>query len=161
MPEHGPIACSLDGDAARRRWADWASVLAARVSVELDPELLTVRFPPSADLSTRLGALVAAERECCGFVDWALEDRAANFASLSVAMPGVLAMAESFGSPHEMVDIPVATFGSDPLDRDGGLWSTAVNNVEVVDLVGVDQLAQAFNQADSDSPRLLLLLSPT
>ncbi len=33
----------------------------------------------------------------------------------------------------------------------------AVNNVEVVDLVGVDQLAQAFNQADSDSPRLLLL----
>ena len=37
----------------------------------------------------------------------------------------------------------------------------AVSDAEVVDLAGVDQLADAFNQADSQSPRLLLLLSPT
>jgi len=37
----------------------------------------------------------------------------------------------------------------------------ATSDLQVVDLSGVDQLAENFNQADSDSPRLLLLLSPT
>ena len=37
----------------------------------------------------------------------------------------------------------------------------AVSESEVVDLAGIDQLADSFNQADSESPRLLLLLSPT
>jgi hypothetical protein len=98
VPERIPIACSLDGNAARRRRADWASILAARLSVELDPELLTVRFPTSADLSTKLGALVAAERECCGFVEWALEDRGGEL-HLTVRgdARGVSAMAESLG----------------------------------------------------------------
>jgi hypothetical protein len=31
----------------------------------------------------------------------------------------------------------------------------------VVDLAGPDQLAEAFNNVDSGSPRLILLLSPT
>lgn len=39
--------------------------------------------------------------------------------------------------------------------------SPAVTQDDVVDLAGVDELAGAFNQVNSDSPRLILLLSPT
>ena len=72
--------------------------MAARLTVELTPQLLTVRFPPSVDLSTKLGELVAAESECCGFVNWALEDRSDELRLIVRGnVEGVLAMAESFG----------------------------------------------------------------
>jgi hypothetical protein len=98
MSEGIPIACSLDGDAARRRWAEWSSVMAVRLTVDLSPQLLTVRFPPSVDLSTKLGELVAAESECCGFVDWELQDRGDELRLIVRGdREGVSAMAESFG----------------------------------------------------------------
>ena len=75
VAESVPIACSLDGREARRPWAEWTSVMALRLTVDLSPHLLTVRFPTSVELSTKLRELVAAESECCGFVDWELQDR--------------------------------------------------------------------------------------
>jgi hypothetical protein len=46
-----------------------------------------------------------------------------------------------------------------------GLAACADNPVasttEVVDLAGVDQLADMFNEVEPDTPKLLLLLSPT
>jgi hypothetical protein len=98
VPESIPIACSLDGNAARRRWSEWSSVMAARLSVDLAPERLTVRFTPSVYLSTKLDELVAAERECCGFVDWELQNRGDELRLIVRGDPeGVSAMAESFG----------------------------------------------------------------
>ncbi|MEX0667354.1 MAG: hypothetical protein WD313_03395 [Acidimicrobiia bacterium] len=98
MSESIPIACSLAGNAARRRWAEWNSVMAARLTVDLSPQLLTVRFPPSIDLSNKLSELVAAESECCGFVEWELQDRGDELRLVVRGDPeGVLAMAESFG----------------------------------------------------------------
>ena len=98
VAESVPIACSLDGNAARRRWAEWTSVMAARLTVDLKPQLLTVRFPASVGLSSKLGELVAAECECCGFVDWEVQDRGGELHLIVRGDPdGVLAMAESFG----------------------------------------------------------------
>ena len=72
--------------------------MAARLSVELAPRLLTVLFPPSVDLSTKLTELVTAERECCGFVEWAIEDRDGELRLIVRGdADGVLALAESFG----------------------------------------------------------------
>jgi hypothetical protein len=72
--------------------------MAARLSVDLSPQLLTVRFPPSVELSNKLAGLVAAESECCGFVDWDLEDRGGELRLIVRGdVEGVLAMAESFG----------------------------------------------------------------
>jgi len=72
--------------------------MAARLTVDLSPQLLTVRFPTSVELSTKLGELVAAESECCGFVDWELQDRGDELLLIVRGDPeGVLAMAESFG----------------------------------------------------------------
>ena len=46
-----------------------------------------------------------------------------------------------------------------------GLAACAENPVasttEVVDLAGVDQFADMFNEVEPDTPKLLLLLSPT
>jgi hypothetical protein len=49
-------------------------------------------------LSTKLDELVAAERECCGFVDWELQNRGDELRLIVRGDPeGVSAMAESFG----------------------------------------------------------------
>ena len=92
------IACSLDGDQARRRWHEWNALLNRRLSVDRSPERLTVSFPTGDDLMVELSALVAAERQCCGFVAWELENRG-NEVVLTVLgdIEGVTAMAESFG----------------------------------------------------------------
>jgi hypothetical protein len=67
-----PIACSLEGDQARLRWLDWRALLADRISDEHSELELRVRFRDHEDIRTELSRLVAAERECCGFVDWEL-----------------------------------------------------------------------------------------
>ncbi len=93
-----PIACSLDGDQARRRWHVWKALLDRRLSVVRSPQHLTVRFRADGEMTAELSALVAAERQCCGFVAWELEDLG-NEVVLTVRgdTEGVTAMAESFG----------------------------------------------------------------
>ena len=69
-----------------------------RLGVDRSLTRLTVRFPPGAALSTKLGELVAAESQCCGFVDWQLDEQNDGLALTIFGDPaGVLAMAESFG----------------------------------------------------------------
>ena len=93
-----PIACSLDGNEARRRWHEWSDVIGHRLGVDRSPSRLTVRFPLSAALSTKLGELVAAESQCCGFVGWQLDEQSDGLGLTIFGDPaGVLAMAESFG----------------------------------------------------------------
>ena len=93
-----PIACSLDGNEARRRWHEWSDVMGHRLNVDRSPTRLTVRFPPGPDLSTKLGELVAAESQCCGFVDWQLDEQSDGLVLTILGDPaGVLAMAGSFG----------------------------------------------------------------
>ncbi|MGH8927046.1 MAG: hypothetical protein ACRDWH_01750 [Acidimicrobiia bacterium] len=57
-----------------------------------------MRFPTSGVFTTKLGELVAAEWECCGFVAWELEDLG-NERILPVRgdPEEVRAMAEGFG----------------------------------------------------------------
>lgn len=93
-----PIACSLDGGEARRRWHEWSDVLGHRLDVDRSSTRLTVRFAPDAGLSTKLGELVGAESQCCGFVDWQLDVQSDGLVlTISGNPAGVLAMAESFG----------------------------------------------------------------
>ncbi|MCA1737046.1 MAG: hypothetical protein LC739_13395 [Actinobacteria bacterium] len=44
-----------------------------RLSVDRSPQRLTVRFPTDDEVMPELIELVAAERQCCGFVSWELE----------------------------------------------------------------------------------------
>ena len=64
-----PIACSLDGPALGRRQSELrASVLAEAASVERMSDGCRWRFHNAADLFTRLGPIVDAERHCCRFL---------------------------------------------------------------------------------------------
>ena len=92
-----PIACSLDGHEARRRWNEWNVVMGGRLGAELTSHGLTVRFSTDRVGRERLVALVAAERQCCGFVECELEDQGDEM-SLTVRgnKEGVMALAESF-----------------------------------------------------------------
>lgn len=68
-----PIACSLDADELARRQADLrASVLACATSVEDLAQGLRWRFSASADVMSRLGALIDIERGCCRFLRFVL-----------------------------------------------------------------------------------------
>lgn len=66
-----PVACTLgaqDGSARMRRW----KALADRVRPEalLSGHVLEVRYRSAPGVREELEALVAAERECCGFLAW-------------------------------------------------------------------------------------------
>lgn len=93
-----PIACSLDAGEARDRWQDWQSLARTLRGVERLVHDLRLHF--TADDATRaeLGRLVVAERQCCGFVDWKLDDRGEELVvTISGDPTGVDAMVESFG----------------------------------------------------------------
>lgn len=93
-----PIACSLNGDAARRRWEEWTTLLRGQGRVEHSRRSLTVAFGPDAARWEKLVALVASERECCGFVEWELDDLGSEIVlTLRGEKEGLTAMAESFG----------------------------------------------------------------
>ena len=64
-----PIACTLDGAALGRRQADLRdSVLAEAEAVERLADGYRWRFRYAADLLTRLGPVLDAERHCCPFL---------------------------------------------------------------------------------------------
>lgn len=98
MPDPLPIACSLDGDQARRLWQEWNALMDRRLSVDRSPRRLTVRFPSGDEVMAELGELVAAERQCCGFVAWELEEVGSEVVlTVRGDTEGIMAMAESFG----------------------------------------------------------------
>jgi hypothetical protein len=58
---------------------------------------MKIYFARERAIVTELEALVAAERQCCGFVDWALDDHEDLIAvTITGSEDGVTAMAEAF-----------------------------------------------------------------
>jgi len=56
-----------------------------------------IYFVRDPAIVTELEALVAAERQCCGFVDWALDDHEDLIAvTITGSESGVTAMTEAF-----------------------------------------------------------------
>ena len=93
-----PIACTLDGLETGRRWREWEKMLDSRLDFQNSGQQLTVTFPGDGDLRTRLTDLVEAERLCCAFVSWDLDQDANHFElRVSGSSDGVAAIAESFG----------------------------------------------------------------
>jgi hypothetical protein len=92
-----PIACSLQGGDARRRSQEWKAVVGQRLGVRRSDQHLTIRFAASAMLRAELAGRVVAERQCCGFVAWELDDRGDGILlTVSGEPDGVTAMAKAF-----------------------------------------------------------------
>ena len=84
-----PIACSLDGRALASRQAELrASVLAEAESVERLPHGYRWRFRENRDLFARLGPIIDAERQCCRFLQFAIDaDPAMGAVTLEITGP--------------------------------------------------------------------------
>jgi hypothetical protein len=66
--------------------------------VERSVHSLSLHFAAGAATRAELARLVVAERQCCGFVDWELEDLGDELVvTISGDPTGVGAMVESFG----------------------------------------------------------------
>ena len=71
-----PIACTLNGADLRERLAEMADVgRSALLSAETGSGTAVLRFREADGVSDRLARIVAAEGECCAFLDMELEAR--------------------------------------------------------------------------------------
>jgi hypothetical protein len=93
-----PIACTLDAGEARERGPQWQSLARTVGQVQRPVGGLSLHFPATDNIRSDLVRLVGAERQCCGFVDWQLEDLGDVLVlTISGDPAGVEAMVESFG----------------------------------------------------------------
>jgi hypothetical protein len=68
-----PIACTLSPSDGSQRLTAWRDVLVTPgVARERLPDRVRLSFPDTAGIGNRLTELVAAERDCCAFLDWTL-----------------------------------------------------------------------------------------
>ena len=98
-PDRLPPACTLgpgDGPARLRRWEALAAT-ASPVARLRDHEL-EVRYEPGPGVAEELRALIAAERVCCPFATWELDDADGR---------PVLRIAAASGSPDDLRPIAV------------------------------------------------------
>lgn len=87
MTEETPIACSLSPDDLEQRLMDIAEVGASSLtSREVDGNRHLLRFRADAESRRGLEEIVAAEAECCAFLDLALSEDDGELV-LSIAAP--------------------------------------------------------------------------
>ena len=68
-----PIACTLGPDDGAQRMDDWRRIVGiASAGSETRPGMLILRFRDEPTVAEELARLVAAERDCCGFLGWKL-----------------------------------------------------------------------------------------
>ena len=94
-----PIVCTLTAAELPHRLAEMRAVgKAALISAEAAGRRATLHFRPGAETRHRLEAIVAAESECCAFLEFELDGRKADLALTIQAPEG--------GEPvlREMVD---------------------------------------------------------
>ena len=82
-----PIACSLTSAEMPARLAQMAAIgQAALIAFHRDVDAVTLRFQASDATRARLEAIVAAEADCCSFLEMRLRDDASSIA-LEIAAP--------------------------------------------------------------------------
>jgi hypothetical protein len=105
MTEALPIACSLGAGDLKRRLAAIAEIgTESLLGREADGERHLLRFRADTATRRRLEEIVAAEAECCPFLDLTLEESGSELL-LSVAAPE---------DGHAVADELAAAFGGAP-----------------------------------------------
>jgi hypothetical protein len=95
-----PIACTLDPAQMRRRGEDIRAIgRRALAAVERGERQVTLRFRPAHETRERVEALVAAEAECCAFLDFTVAEEQGAILVTIVSPPA--------GEPvmHELADL--------------------------------------------------------
>jgi hypothetical protein len=95
-----PIACSLDSTDLAARGAELRALGGdGLLGVSEEPGRAVLRFRPAPDIRRRVEAIVAAESECCGFLDFRLEhDAEATVLTISAPSGGAEVVNELAGA---------------------------------------------------------------
>src|SRR5436190_18140175 len=76
-PTELPIACTLDANDGGERLSRWGALSAGGApSVGREADALVVAYPAGHGVREELQVLAAAERECCSFAEWEVEQDA-------------------------------------------------------------------------------------
>jgi hypothetical protein len=75
-----PKACTLSPEGRVRQRDRFEEVRGDILDIDRTPTALTIRFAPGAD-ERLLGELIAAERECCSFLEIEYSERVLRIAS--------------------------------------------------------------------------------
>jgi hypothetical protein len=87
MPTDPPIACSLSASEQSSRLAEMDAIgRSALLAAGTSDKQATLRFRTGGSTRARLSAIVAAESECCRFLDMNLHDRA-KVIELTISAP--------------------------------------------------------------------------
>jgi hypothetical protein len=99
MTEEKLIACSLDAGGLHRRLAEIAEVGAASlIGRDREGDLHTLRFQSDVETRHNLERIVAAEAECCSFLDLELSERDGELILTVTAPDGGQPIAEELAS---------------------------------------------------------------
>jgi hypothetical protein len=66
------IACSLERTQLTERLARWEALAADALEIKPTKDGLRLAFRAQAGIEAELQALVALERDCCGFANWSV-----------------------------------------------------------------------------------------
>lgn len=105
MTETPPIACSLKASELKQRLAEIAAVGADSLSSRSgEGGTTTLRFRSEPATRQRLQAIVAAEKECCPFLEFELRSEADELVLTITAPPGgepvAAGLADAFAGPR-------------------------------------------------------------
>lgn len=67
-----PDGCTLESDEMVARVAEWREVSSHALSRTVEANRITSVYPPDAQLLKRLRNLIAAEAECCSFLEFSI-----------------------------------------------------------------------------------------
>lgn len=105
MTEALPIACSLSAGDLRQRLAAIGEIgKKSLVGHTTEDGRHLLRFRPDAETGKRLGEIVAAEAECCSFLELTLEGRGGELILSIVAPPDGQAVADELAATFAGVD---------------------------------------------------------
>ena len=74
MVNQETLACSLAGDELIERLGEWSTVASQATSRHVEEGRIVSTYPPDEDLIRRLRALIAAEAECCSFMEFHVKE---------------------------------------------------------------------------------------
>ena len=108
MPPHLPIACTLEARDLAQRLADMAELgHDALIEARLDGTCARLRFAAGAGVRARVETIVAAESQCCAFLQMRVSDE----------RDAVLLTIDAPDDAGAVVDELVAAFGTPAAGR--------------------------------------------
>ncbi len=69
------LGCSLEGQELSDRVGEWARLMARATSRRVEKGRIVSTYPREKNLLDQLNALIAAEAECCSFMNFRVEEQ--------------------------------------------------------------------------------------